>query len=251
MKINAISQDFPLHHEFVNMSPSKPKENKPGIKLFREAKNGYNLEGPDFFRIESNIENKRTKNNRYLDEVITENRSLSLKEIEKNSEQINLIGRIKSNRENSQNPEILKFIKSSNDNNLKNNRIRKTQEGDCEIKINENLATNDNRYQQAFETLKIGYAPKIPHIIINSLSKSNISSPILHSIKNKNSAYLNNLHDYDIKENDIENMEKYIPMIKKEIKSYNCVSDREVLLKPEEIKMKKWDAFYEKYEYKL
>ena len=65
------------------------------------------------FRLDSMIENRNGYNNPFLDEVIKVDRSEEFKKMDFNRQQINLIDKIKSRREFSQNPKILRYIRKT------------------------------------------------------------------------------------------------------------------------------------------
>ena len=119
-KTNRISNDFPLprcaYEEVdipVKLSPTRNITN---------SLNYYNNEVPDHMRLKTMKENERGYNNPFLSEVLKFDRSEQLKKINSAREQIKLIDYIKSKRELSQNPKILRYIRTEYDMEVQNKR---------------------------------------------------------------------------------------------------------------------------------
>jgi hypothetical protein len=260
MKLNAISQDFPFKVNQCNISPIKTKENRPSLKIYTEIKNGFNNESPDFFRLDSMQENKLTYKNPYLEEVIPEDRSAFYKNMQKAKDQITIIDMIKSSRNFSQDPKVLKqFIAGVDDRDViaKRNRVKLLREKAYEAeekKPKYQILANkeDNAYMKALIKLNYDYSPKHNFLIKNSLNLSNSESLINPntSLKlpfdYKKSSYIRNHNDYNIKENIKENEDKFFYFNKKPVKCYNCITDEKVDVQPGVYKAKRWESFYEK-----
>lgn len=123
--INRTSQEFPMKTFYGNINPIKQKEDRPIIKLFPDLRNGFNNESPDFFRMDSMKENVTSYKNPYLNVVKTLDRSLFYKNNTSCIDHINMINKVKSKKELSQNPKILKQLCYSTDINILENNLHK------------------------------------------------------------------------------------------------------------------------------
>lgn len=123
--INAVSQEFPLKTFYGNTSPQAQIKERPCIRLFPDLRNGFNNESPDFFRMDSMKENITGYKNPYLNVVKTLDRSLFYKNNQSCIDHINMINKIKSKKELSQNPKILKQLAFSTDINKLENKLHK------------------------------------------------------------------------------------------------------------------------------
>jgi hypothetical protein len=271
MKFNAISRDFPMNTNFSNLSPSQPKVYKPKLKLFQDIKNGYNNESPDFFRLDSMKDNKTTYRNPYLGDVISEDRNSFYKEMNKTKENIDLIDKLKSKRELSQNPNLLKLVDSKNDVVLKNHRNRKKmnnynsfspmiREYLLSPRMEDFRATQEvtplspkpELYKVKLTKMVNEYSPKMTHYVKKKLNinvnnqKPELVAPILSSINSNKSAYLKNYNDYDISENFKDKEEKFLYYDKLASTRYDCILDKNLNIKPHTFRNRKWESFYEK-----
>lgn len=259
MKINAISQEFPLASLHANRNPVKNKEDKPTLRIFTNIKNGFNNESPDFFKIDSMQENKHTYKNPFLGEVLQEDRNLFLKNLSKTREQIvHTIDVLKSNRDYSQNPQYLKSVKSSFDFDLisKRNQIKlarekyASEEKNSPIKIDK--SNDKDLYKETIKKLHHDYSPKHHYLVKKSLdfnqfkTLNNIDTPLNLNIDPRKSAYLKNYNDYQIKENYQENKDNFFILNKKEGKDFNCITDKTKVIPSEKYMSPKWNSFYEK-----
>ena len=125
--INRTSQEFPMRTFHGNLNPINQKADRPIIKLFPDLRNGFNNESPDFFRMDSMKENETSYKNPYLNVVKTLNRSLFYKNNQSCIDHIKLINKVKSKKDLSQNPKILKQICYSTDINILENNLHKEQ----------------------------------------------------------------------------------------------------------------------------
>lgn len=123
--INRTSQEFPMKTFYGNINPVRQKEERPIIKLFPDLRNGFNNESPDFFRMDSMKENETSYKNPYLNVVKTLDRSLFYKNNQSCIDHINMINKVKSKKELSQNPKILKQLCYSTDINILENNLHK------------------------------------------------------------------------------------------------------------------------------
>ena len=267
MKANAISQDFPFPVKHEEMSPFSHKKPIPKTRL--TVANYYNNESPSMFRLDSMIENKNGYNNPFLDEVIKVDRSEEFKKMDFNRQQINLIDKIKTRREFSQNPKILRYIRSDFDIAMQEKRERNLKErnkGEEQKKFTLTEGDDNEKKKQMYdETLtklhnispKIGYRLK-KHLELDNLTsisngklisdydKENYKT-LTCSLEPKKSGYLRNIHDYDISEADKFDESKVFHFNVKPQVEYNLVKDKIETLQSPVIRHKKWDAFYENF----
>ena len=166
MVSNYISEDFPLprgkyertdpyHHKI-----EKPKKNKNPLT------NYYNNELPDFIKLDTMIENKNGYNNPFLDEVIKLDRSEQMKKMNFNRKQIGIIDFIKSKREYSQDPKILRHIRTDFDIEMQDKRER-VLKIDKEKKPNFTLSKDNEPKKDMFinSLIKLNrYVPKLSYI---------------------------------------------------------------------------------------
>ena len=111
---NAVSSDFPLPlSQYSIINKQRVKIRNPITKNLEVF--CYNSEAPDAFRLDNLKENKNGYKNPFLDEIIPVNRNEIFKQMEFNANQVKLIDYIKSRREYSQNPLILKYIRTDFD----------------------------------------------------------------------------------------------------------------------------------------
>jgi hypothetical protein len=262
MKFNAVSQDFPLKCNHVNVSPIKPKDMKSSMRIFNDIKNGFNNESPDFFRIDSMNENKQSYKNPYLGEVIQEDRNLFFKNTNKTRELIQIIERLKCRKEYSQDPKYLKCVTSNDDMEIinKRNKINLEKMNSMEknnspivyYKLDKN--TNHELFDKKAKQLHYEYSPKHHYLVkksidtLNTLDSNNNDAltNLKLTIDPKKSASLKNYNDYNIRENCEEDGEKFLKFKKKEVDVYNCLLDTHEKKSPGNYVSKKWGSFYEK-----
>lgn len=150
---SSVSRDFPLYHS--NIIPLYVSHDE---KHYTHKKSGetfvYTNEHPDMFRIEGMKE--YGYRNPYLDEVIKVDRSCELKKMDFNRKQINLIDFIKSKRNYSQDPNIIKFIGKANDFDIneKRGRIKKDRLKLANLssdKYRYNIESNNNNFNLSID----------------------------------------------------------------------------------------------------
>ncbi len=259
MKINAISQNFPLAHSYTNISPFNRKSDKPQIRTFNNIKNGYNNETPDFFRIDSMKESSYYYSNPYLGEVIHEDRKKFFKNNTKIRDQVvNLIDKLKTKKEYSQNSDFLKCVRSSYDFELNNKREAGSEDKKLTRNrssfVEERMRPSESRYVDTSSKISKMYGEKHHFYFKNKIDNDKnelgtLEDPKLKlklSIDPKKSSYLNNYNDYDIKENYDNNEDRYISHEKKEIENYDSVGNLERKIKPGKYVNQKWSSFYDK-----
>jgi len=255
MKINSVSPDFPLAFNYSNISPIKAKPEKVTMKMFPEIKNGYNNESPDFLLIDSMKENKSTYKNRFLGDVIKEDRNAFLKNLRIARNSIKMIDTLKTRKEYSQDIRYLKCIASLDDLNLMNQRqqintrqnINNLKEPNVFFKLDkENQPEN---LKEKLKKIHYEYTPKHNYRFKHCLDMNSLDNNE-HQLKLKidprKSTYLSNFNDYNITENFAENGEKFLKFRKKNMKSYNCITDKNNMIQSSEVLTRKWDTFFEK-----
>lgn len=269
MKVNEISPDFPFHasHEAVQSLPLTHRTSLP--KLHLNPTNCYNNESPSMFRLDSMTQNKNGYNNPFLDEVIRVDRSEEFKKMHFNKEQINLIDKIKTRREYSQNPKILRYIRNEFDISMQNKRDRNAMERKNPKTIHKYTLTdsdaNKNIKEKYNETISQLYHinPKLSYKTKRNLNLDNVSSisngKMISSYDKENyrtltcildpkkSAYMKNVNDYHISEADMYDEKKAFHFDQKEKTSYNMIKDKIETIKPPVVRNHRWDSFHENF----
>ena len=264
--INYISEDFPLpraKYEKIKIN----HQNVP-VKIRKNLSNFYNNELPDLFKLDTMVENKNGYNNPYLNEVIKLDRSEEFKKMNFNRKQIKIIDFIKSRREYSQNPDILKYIRSDFDIEMQNKRERVLKEKDEEKPIYKYTLTEENEPRKGLyiQTLKKlnQLTPKLNVIhkrdIIKEnvipISKSvNVSVHDLEKVKSLNcdiepmkSSYIANKNDFKISEAEKFNInDRYFFFDRKPLIEYNPIKDKEEIKNRPPLMNNKWEAFNENF----
>lgn len=259
MKINAVSQDFPLQSFHANKSPHVPHASKPTLKLFNHIKNGFNNESPNFFRIDSMKENSHFYQNPFLNKVIEEERNSFFKSTNDIKGQIKLINDLKMRREYSQDPKMIKCVGSVTDLEILKKR-NSGKLGNINTKeyastINSRTINSDNansivsiKKKNNDKVLDRNYSPRNHHYIKKSLDNAAESKYYseVGKFDPKSSSYLTLSGDYNIGENGTENLSKFIIHDKKEVNIYNCLTGKSATVKPDKYLSNKWGSFYEK-----
>jgi hypothetical protein len=198
--INNNSREYPMKTFYGNISPSNQKYKNPSIKLFPDLKHGYNNESPDFFRIDSIIENQTSYKNPYLNKVKTIDRDLYYKNNQTCIKHINLIDLVKSKRELSQNPKLLKKLNYSTDINILENTLHK--EKSIVANKYKNLSSDfDNMdYLEKLKILNGEYLPNHHYLTKNSFDIKKINENQYRNSQgftNINFKQNKNINDYD------------------------------------------------------
>jgi hypothetical protein len=197
--INRTSKEFPMKTFYGNVNPVNQKPDKPIIKLFPDLRNGFNNESPDFFRMDSMKENETSYKNPYLNVVKTVNRSLYYKNNQSCIEHIKLINKVKSKRELSQNPKILKQICYSTDINILENNLHKESKTTPYMYRTINCNFEDKDFVKKIKTLNGEYLNNHSFIIKNcfdmkKINENQISNNDINIDYTKN--HNNNNYDY-------------------------------------------------------
>lgn len=262
---NAVSEDFPFQVKYGNVS----KHPKPRIVQQRDCKtNFYNNESPDFFRISSMKEDPHGYHNPYLDEVLKVDRSEEFKKLDFVQQQIRLIDQIKSRREYSQNPKILRYIRSDFDISMQEKRERNQKESS---KFNESAkycltSTKPEDLKMYNDTLKklVHISPKMSYKLKETLDLSNVEKignegiavtdydkknleTLKCPIEPRKSGYLCNLNDYHISEADKFDPSSCFTFNRKPHVRYNPLKDMVESEKLPPVINQKWDSFSQKY----
>ena len=257
-----VSKNFPLYHsKLIPIYHGEEKISNPGKKI--KESNFYTNEHPDFFRLESMKLNGYR--NPFLDEVIKVDRNEQLNKMNSNAQQINLIDYIKSSRKLSQDPKVLRMIRSEIDIQMHKKRQQISEDRKKKFKDIKKytLSINDiNNYDTIIKSLD-KYTPKISYKMKRTIdpneNRKNIGQ-YLTSEENYDklkqiscqfdplkSAYISNSNDYKISEANGRDKEKEFTHQRKAINSFNLInSKREKIIPPLSIN-EKWSPFYENY----
>lgn len=140
---SSISRDFPLYHSdkiplYVACDEKQHYHKKSGDP------NVYTNEHPDMFRIDGMKESGYR--NPYLADVIKVDRSEELKKMDFNRKQLNLIDFIKSKRNYSQDPNIIRYIAKASDLEIHNKReqIKRDREKLASLSVEKFNNNNNN-----------------------------------------------------------------------------------------------------------
>lgn len=272
---NSVSEDFPLRIKYENVAF------QPEPKIVHTHKtigglNYFNNETPALFRLDYMKPKKDGYNNPFLDEVLKVDRSEEFKKMEFNKKQIELIDKIKSRREYSQNPKILRYIRSDFDIAMQDKREKNIQlrkEGPTNKKFvvsldnlsrnkteeNQNMKTEgDSNTMQLKDTLnrlnKCG--PKMSYKFKRNvcLTDSNvIPGDDLAKVgglscvcEPKKSGFMSNINDYSISEADKLDEKKFFYFPRKPEVRYNLIKDKVESIQGPPYPVPRWNAFYEK-----
>jgi hypothetical protein len=256
-----ISRNFPLYH--TNLIPIyQPLEKKsPKGKKVKEL-NFYTNEHPDFFRLDGmKLKGYR---NPYLDEVIKVDRNEQFIKMNSNVDQINLIDYIKSKREYSQDPKILKVIRNEFEIQMHKKRQQISEDRKKKRKTNKYIiGINDiNNYDKIIRDLD-HYSPRIDYKMkrtIDSEENTKYIGKYLTSEDNfekvkqistqynpHKSAYITNSNDYKISEANGRDRLKEFSHKRKAINKFNIINYRNEKLIPPLSTNEKWGQFYENF----
>jgi len=194
--INASSNEFPMKTFYGNVSPKLIPEEKPCIRLFPDLRNGFNNESPDFFRMDSMKENMTGYKNPYLNVVKTLDRSLFYKNNQSCIDHINMINKIKSRKDLSQNPKIIKQLCFSTDIDKLENKLHK--ESKITPYLYKTLSSDfkNPEYLKKIKTLNGEYINNHHYFTKNSFNLKKINDSQLINSKdegeNTNELYSNN-----------------------------------------------------------
>ena len=265
----AISPDFPLpvsKYSIVNKQINKPKHHiTKSLQSFY-----FNSEIPDAFRLDNLKENKNAYKNPFLNEILPVDRNEAFKKMDFNAKQVKLIDFIKSNREFSQDPKILKYIRTDFD--VEMSKKREKLKFDNENKNNNNLLKNaisyDNLkdkklFEKGLSILKTDI-PKISFKYKNQIDNKNLE-PLLNTnykiskfdkenfktfssdIDIKKSGCFGNINDYNIKEGDTLNDNLMCHIKRKSNSTYNVLTHRNEIINYPNIINNKWNKYQENF----
>ena len=268
-KNSSISKDFPLYHSDLIPIYESHKILPKGKRILKS--NIYTNEHPDFFKLDFMFE--KGYRNPYLDEVIKVDRSEELKKMENNKKRLELINFIKSNRKYSQDPNMLKYIRSEFDiemykkrQNLKNSINANSVNNISNINSNNNknlyLTTepNDKNYIRLIKKLNF-FAPKAHYQNLKfrlkekpKIQKYVISEENYEKLKNlkididpQKSAYMTNFNDYKISEAQKRDINKELTFRRKDYNKIDIITGKNEKIKLPEERNERWSKFYENY----
>lgn len=246
MIINSVSYDFPfkIKNEVRLNSPPQTKTSKH----FRDLRNSFNNESPDFFRLDAMKENPKGYKNPFLEEVIPVDRRFFLKELDKTREHINLIDKIKMRKDWSQDSHYLKLVKGKNDRDLMNKRLNIIKDKPVDNKNYIPFTENDEKYVEKLNELT-NYSPRHHYLVKNTFKKGHSydsNNKITLEIDPKASTYLNNYNTFNVKDNDRYDEKDFLCFRKKDTQLYNCIIDEKTDVAPDVYVSPKWSKYYEK-----
>lgn len=256
-----MSKNFPLYH--TNLIPIyQPLEKKYSEGKKIKQKNFYTNEHPDFFRLDGMKLNGYR--NPYLDEVIKVDRNEQLIKMNSNVEQINLINYIKSNRNFSQDPKILKLIRNEFDIQMHKKRQQISEDRKKKKNINKyTISINDiNNYDKIIRELD-NYTPRINYKMKETIDTNENTKNIgkfYTSVENYDklkqissqynphkSAYISNSNDYKISEANGRDKQKEFLHQRKPITKFNLINYKKEKIIPPLSTNERWSQFYENF----
>ena len=257
-----ISKDFPLYHTKLIPIYKPPEEKNYSQGKKTKELNFYTNEHPDFFRLDGMKLNGYR--NPYLDEVIKVDRNEQLIKMNSNAKQINLIDYIKSSPKLSQDPKILRLIKSEFDVQMHKKRQQISEDRKKLKKQNKyiiNINDIDN-YDTIIKELD-NYTPRINYKMKQTIdpdeNRTNIGK-FLTSEENYNklkqitcqynphkSAYITNSNDYKISEANGRDKEKEFTHKRKTLNRFNLINYKKEKMTPPLSVNEKWGQFYENF----
>jgi hypothetical protein len=203
--------------------------------------------------------------NPFLDEVIKVDRNEQLHKMNSNAQQINLIDYIKSSRKLSQDPKVLRMIRSEFDIQMHKKRQQISEDRKKKFKDIKKytLSINDiNNYGTIIKSLD-KYTPKISYKMKRTIDPDENRKKIgqyLTSEENYDklkqiscqfdplkSAYISNSNDYKISEANGRDKEKEFTHQRKAINSFNLINSQRKKIIPPLCINEKWSPFYENY----
>ena len=257
-----ISKNFPLYHtKLIPIYNSLEEKNYTKGKRIKSL-NFYTNEHPDFFRLDNmKLSGYR---NPYLDEVIKVDRNEQLIKMNSNAEQIDLINYIKSNRKLSQDPKILRVIRSEFEIQMQKKREQISEDRKkTKIANRYTININDiNNYDKIIKKLdnytpRINYKMKLtidPDENRRKIGKYFISEENYNKLKQltcqynpHKSAYITNSNDYKISEANGRDKQKEFTHQRKILNSFNLINYKRGKIKPPLSINEKWSQFYENF----
>lgn len=209
--------------------------------------NSYTNESMDLFRLDNSKEKTTGYHNRYLDHIKPIDRSSAIKEIEKNKEKIYLIDLLKSNRQLSQEPDVIKKIISNKESDFLDRRqkLELIEEAPKKEKPKEREVIEKDKLDHLYHQ----YNPnKLSIQLLSNIEKDNIANNChYYSTPKFPPAYLANQNDYNIGEAGKVKDEKVFKYRLKKNKLYNAINDQTTVVQDQSITLPKWSLFYENY----
>ena len=262
-KNGEVSKNFPLYHsKLIPVYKSPEEKNYTQGKKTKEL-NFCTNEHPDIFLLDS-IKIKGYRNP-YLDEVLKVDRNEQFKKMNDIVEQLNLIDYIKRHRKLSQDPQVLRAIRSEFDiqmhkkrQQIIEDRKKKTKETNkYTIKVDD-----ISNYDKIIKKLD-NYTPKINYKMKETIDPEENSKNIgkyLTSEENYNklkqincefdplkSAYITNSNDYKISEANERDKSKEFSHKRKTITNFNLINYKSNKIIPPLCNNEKWGQFYENF----
>ena len=262
-KNGEISKNFPLYHSKLIPIYKPPEEKKYTQGKRTKEINFYTNEHPDFFRLDSMKLNGYR--NPFLDEVIKVDRNEHFDKMKSNVEQINLIDYIKSDRKLSQDPKVLRGIRSEFDIQMHKKRQQISEERKNKIRnankhtINvDDIKNYDNILKELDKyTPKINYKMKRtidPDENDKTIGKYFTSTLNYDKLKQLNcqfdpnkSAYISNSNDYKISEANGKDKQKEFSHQRRTITDFNLINNKKRKITPPLFNNEKWSPFYENF----
>jgi hypothetical protein len=263
---NAVSSDFPLPlSQYSIINKQRVKIRNPITKNLEVF--CYNSEAPDVFRLDNLKENKNGYKNPFLDEIIPVNRNEIFKQMEFNANQVKLIDYIKSRREYSQNPLILKYIRTDFDFEMEKKReqIKEKKEkklNNLKYNISAGNINDRNLYEKGLKSLRTNI-PKLSFKFKNQIDKNNLElignkykissfdkktfNTISSEIEPKKTGYFSNINDYKISEGDNLNNDEMCHFKRKSSSTYNILTNERDIVHYPNIMNRKWDKYHENF----
>lgn len=266
LKNGSVSKDFPLFHSNVIPIHVSYDEKHHTHKKSKDTFI-YTNEHPDIFRIDGMKEGGYK--NPYLEEVIKVDRSKQFKKLDFNRKQLNFLDFIKSNRQYSQDPKILRYIAKASDLEIHNKReqIKRDREKALisnsvdRYKCIETEPSLDNR-RQILRSLD-GHIPRMDYKMKGTI---NLETPEQDKANNtitcdersnlkkyrfffdpRKSSYLCNSNDYKISEAQQRDLNMEINYLRRPVFKYNLIKDKVERFNPPPYRGDNWGAFMENY----
>lgn len=257
-----ISKDFPLFHSEVIPIYQNIHEKKYEFGKRMKKLNSYTNEHPDLFRLNGMKESGYR--NPYLNEVIKVDRNEQFKKMDSNAKQISIIDLIKSNRKYSQDPKVLKYIKSEFDIQMQKKRHQISEDRkNRKEPIKYVLTESDIKHYDKMIKKLDEHTQKIDYKMKHTLNSVNNISPIgmfqtLNDNFNKikqiscqfdpyKSSYITNANDYKISEAYDRDKNKEFTHKRRCFTNYNLINYETKKIIPPPFINQKWSSFYENY----
>jgi hypothetical protein len=224
MAFNAESEESPWRNYEANIYHHK-MPHKEGVKQFPQKKFGNNKDSPSYFRLPNIYENSLSSITPY--NLINDDRNGPKQVLYK---KVNNMDKKFKYQENN-NGDLLE--KLSQYTRKPTNIIKRN--------INMDPIPSSNSYNYSSLNLQEGGLIRNEDSTITKTPRIEMSLP-----KIKNSLYLHNINEYNIKETYKANEDRMIQLPLRHKESFNCVNNQDVSYSPSHVKVDKWPVFYEK-----